>query len=68
MEFYFPTTTGILANNGIIASSGSTMEHFGVGSGVIASNQPLMVTIQTGNPVGGDGTIDLYITYTISIL
>lgn len=28
-------------------------------------NQPLQVTVPSGNPTAGDGTLDIYLTYTV---
>ena len=32
---------------------------------IIASNQPIMWGIQTGDPLGGDGTIEIHLTYIV---
>lgn len=67
LNLYYPGAPGALSISRIILSAGNTMIHFNV-DGTVASNVPVMVTITDGNPLAGDSSLDIYITYTISNL
>ena len=67
MSIYFPGSSGSLSNNSLLASSASSVVISTI-NGTLLGGAPLFVSVNDGNPLVGDGVVNLYITYIISTL
>lgn len=70
MRAYSTSTNGAFINGNSLSRTATTTEQFQEGSNtlIINENQPLILDVAVGNPLAGDGTLDVYVTYTVLTL
>jgi len=74
-QFRYTGTTTVIANNSLLGSTENTIAEQLASTAVTYStatsdpvNKAVELTVQTGNPTTGDGTLDVYVTYTVITL